>query len=50
VYDAPFAAQMTRVFERDLESSARRTLQSWQKRSAGEKLAELMLLPIRSQL
>jgi cardiolipin synthase len=50
VYDAKFAQQMTRVFERDLELSARRSLQSWQTRPLGEKLAELVLLPIRSQL
>jgi cardiolipin synthase len=50
VYDAEFAGQMTLVFERDLEASARRTLQSWQKRPLAERLAELVLLPIRSQL
>jgi cardiolipin synthase len=50
VYDAQFARQMTRVFERDLEFSTRRSLQSWRMRSLGEKLAELVLLPIRSQL
>lgn len=50
VYDAGFAAQMTAVFERDLESSVRYTLQRWQGRSWGQKMAELVLLPIRSQL
>jgi len=50
VYDAKFARQMTRVFERDLELSTRRSLQSWRTRPLGEKLAELVLLPIRSQL
>jgi cardiolipin synthase len=50
VYDAKFARQMTRVFECDLELSTRRSLQSWRTRPLGEKLAELALLPIRSQL
>jgi cardiolipin synthase len=50
VYDANFARQMTRVFERDLELSTRRSLQSWRTRPLGEKLVELVLLPIRSQL
>jgi cardiolipin synthase len=50
VYDATFARQMTRVFECDLELSTRRSLQSWRTRPLGEKLAELALLPIRSQL
>jgi len=50
VYDAQFAQQMTAVFEHDLASSARRSLESWQRRPLGEKLAELVLLPIRSQL
>jgi cardiolipin synthase len=50
VYDAEFARQMTRVYERDLESSSRRTLQAWQRRPLTEKLAEIVLLPIRSQL
>jgi cardiolipin synthase len=50
VYDAPFAQQMTQVFERDLKSSARYTYQAWQSRSWGQQLSELILLPIRSQL
>jgi len=50
VYDPDFAAQMTAVFERDLESSVRYTYQRWQRRSWGQKAAEVVLLPIRSQL
>jgi cardiolipin synthase len=50
VYDADFAREMTLVYERDLRSSVRRTLHSWQRRPLREKLAELVLLPIRSQL
>jgi cardiolipin synthase len=50
VYDAAFARQMTRVFEQDLLASTRYTLQSWKRRSWGQRIAELVLLPIRSQL
>jgi cardiolipin synthase len=50
VYDAPFAQQMTQVFERDLKASTRYTYQAWQSRSWGQQFAELVLLPIRSQL
>jgi cardiolipin synthase len=50
VYDAPFAQQMTQVFERDLASSVRYTYERWRKRSWGQKAAELVLLPIKSQL
>ncbi len=50
VYDAPFAQQMTEVFERDLVSSESYTLQRWRNRSWGQKAAEVVLLPIRSQL
>jgi cardiolipin synthase len=50
VYDAPFAQQMTEVFERDLASSVRYTYERWRNRSWGQKAAEVVLLPIRSQL
>jgi cardiolipin synthase A/B len=50
VYDADFAAQMTAVFERDLESSALYSYQRWQHRSWKQKAAEVVLQPIRSQL
>jgi cardiolipin synthase len=50
IYDAEFAGQMTAVFERDLESAARYSYQRWQRRSWGQKAAEVVLLPIRSQL
>jgi hypothetical protein len=41
---------MTAIFERDLNSSARYSYQRWQRRSWGQKAAEVVLLPIRSQL
>jgi cardiolipin synthase len=50
VYDARFARQMTQVFERDLASSVRYTYERWRNRSWGQKAAEVVLLPIRSQL
>jgi cardiolipin synthase len=50
IYDADFAAQMTGVFERDLASSNRYSYQRWQRRSWGQRAAEIVLLPIRSQL
>lgn len=50
VYDEAFAAQMTSVFEVDLGSAIRYSLQMWQSRSWGQKLAEKVLIPFRSQL
>ncbi len=50
VYDAGFAQQMTRVFERDLASSTSYSLAHWQRRSWREKLEEVVLNPVRSQL
>ncbi|MGY0798730.1 phospholipase D-like domain-containing protein [Lysobacter sp. A286] len=50
IYDHEFAERMTRVFERDLESSKRYTYQTWQERPWTEKIAERVLLPIKSQL
>ena len=49
-YSSQFAAEMTTVFEADLEASAAFSLELWQKRPMREKLAEKLLLPIRSQL
>ncbi len=50
VYDDAFARQMTAVFEEDLKSSTRYTLERWRARPLKEKLAEVALLPLRSQL
>jgi len=50
VYDECFARQMTEVFERDLKSSARYTLEDWQGRSWRERFAELLVRPLQSQL
>jgi cardiolipin synthase len=50
VYDDTFAGQMTKVFEEDLAASTPYGLRRWQQRSWWEKTAEVVLIPIRSQL
>lgn len=50
VYDAGFAARMTEVFEADLKASNPYDFAQWQQRPWLEKLAEIALIPIRSQL
>lgn len=50
VYDRDFALQMTRVFQRDLERSKPYTYEQWLSRPWRERIAERVLLPIKSQL
>lgn len=50
VYDADFAAQMTAVFERDLQHSKPYTYAMWADRPWTEKLSEKFIVPIKSQL
>jgi cardiolipin synthase A/B len=50
VYDAKFAERMTEVFEEDLKSSSPYGFQCWQQRPWLEKIAEVILIPIKSQL
>lgn len=50
VYDPKFAAEMNQVFERDLTLSKPYDLDRWRNRPWSEKMAELVLIPIRSQL
>ena len=50
VYDAGFAAQMTKVFEQDLKPTVRYTYEMWKRRPFREKFAEKILRPFRSQL
>jgi cardiolipin synthase A/B len=50
IYDNAFAAQMTKTYEQDLKAAKRYSLDQWQHRSKAQKLTELVLLPIRSQL
>ena len=50
VYDAAFAARMTRVFEQDLIPTKRYTYDIWLKRPWKEKFMEKFVLPLKSQL
>jgi cardiolipin synthase len=50
VYDHAFAERMTVVFERDLLQSKQFTYETWKNRPLKEKLAEKLLLPLKSQL
>ena len=50
VYDAGFAKRMTKVFEEDLKSSTPYDFVRWRSRPWLEKAAEIVLIPIRSQL
>jgi cardiolipin synthase len=50
VYDLEFARQMTLVFERDLGFALPYMLSHWQRRPWQEKLEEILLNPVRSQL
>lgn len=50
VYDTGFAAEMTQVFESDLIPTERYTYAMWKKRPLMQKLAEVLTIPIRSQI
>jgi cardiolipin synthase len=50
VYDEHFAHEMTEVFLQDLNAATRYTPEHWRRRSWREKLAEIVVNPIRSQL
>jgi cardiolipin synthase A/B len=50
VYDAKFAQSMTNVFEDDLKNSTPYDLPKWRRRSWLEKAAEVVLIPLKSQL
>ncbi|MND08200.1 hypothetical protein D3C83_306590 [compost metagenome] len=50
VYDAAFGAEMQRVFEQDLQQARPYELADFNKRSAWERLSELVALPFHSQL
>jgi cardiolipin synthase A/B len=50
VYSAKFAQQMTQVFEQDLKLSTPYDYLRWQQRPLLQKFAEVILVPIRSQL
>lgn len=50
VYDHDFAQQMTAVYEKDLIPTETYTYQMWKDRPLTQKLAEVLLWPIKSQL
>ena len=50
IYNSEFAEQMTAVFEIDLLSAESYSLERWQNRPLSEKVSEMILLPIKSQL
>jgi cardiolipin synthase A/B len=50
VYDDAFAIDMTNVFEKDLEAANSYTFEQWRDRPYSQKIAERVLVPIRSQL
>ena len=50
VYDEPFAERMTAVFEADVRASRRLTYAEWERRPFTEKFAEMVLVPVKSQL
>jgi cardiolipin synthase A/B len=50
VFDVEFAARMTAVFERDLSDAVRVTHATWKTRPLSQRIAEVLILPIKSQL
>jgi cardiolipin synthase len=50
IYDAAFAGHMTQVFEADLARSTPYTAAMWAARPWSQRLAEWLLVPIKSQL
>jgi cardiolipin synthase len=50
IYDDEFARRMTDVFEEDLKASSPYDFERWEARPWTERLAEIVLIPIRSQL
>jgi len=50
VYDKAFASRMTKVFEQDFAKSEDYTYSKWDDRPWTQKLAEVVVVPFRSQL
>ncbi len=50
VFDTEFAERMTLVFEADLQRAIRFSYDQWQSRPMRERIAEKLVLPIKSQL
>ncbi len=50
IYDADFAAAMTRIFEADMKRSRKFDFEMWANRPWKEKFMETVVMPLRSQL
>ncbi len=50
VYGGEFAAQMTRVFEADLNDATPYAYEKWLRRPWTERVLEMLILPIKSQI
>ncbi|MCG6118571.1 MAG: phospholipase D-like domain-containing protein [Aquimonas sp.] len=50
VYNRDFAQRMTQIYEADLGKAEPYSLERWRSRPLREKLSEMLLLPLRSQL
>jgi cardiolipin synthase len=50
IYSTAFSTQMTAVMNADLQHATPYTLDTWQRRSWSEKLGELLVRPLESQL
>ncbi|MDR5894347.1 phospholipase D-like domain-containing protein [Halomonas mongoliensis] len=50
IYSSDFATRMTAVFEEDLLAAEPYSLDDWKSRPLRERLSEMIVLPIRSQL
>ena len=50
VYDQAVAERMSAVFEQDLTRARRYTYKMWRQRPLRQKISELLILPIKSQL
>jgi cardiolipin synthase len=50
VYDAALGEAMTADFERDLARSRRVTFEEWQRRPWTQRLREMLVAPLQSQL
>jgi cardiolipin synthase len=50
IFDGGFAAQMTTVFEQDLQDATLFSYAMWQARPLRERIVETLILPLKSQL
>ena len=50
IYDKAFAEQLTKIFEADLDPTVEYTYSMWKQRPLRQRVAENILLPIKSHL